>query len=198
MDRKKLNKLFKRNYVLASKSERRIKLLRQIGLKFISIDSGIQELVKDNCNPIKLVKLNALNKSRKVALDFRKEIIIGADTVVVLNGKLLNKPANLNQAVSFLKQLRGKKHIVYTGINVIDTRNGNEVFDYERTAVHFRDIHDDEINFYVKNYYPLDKAGAYGIQDDFGCLFIEKITGDYYNVVGLPLLKLYKILIKIV
>lgn len=198
MDRKKLNRLFKRNYVLASKSERRIKLLKQIGLKFISIDSGIQELVKDNYNPIMLVKQNALNKSRKVALDFRKEIIIGADTVVVLNGKLLNKPANLNQAVSFLKQLRGNKHNVYTGINVIDTRNGNEIFDYERTAVHFRDIHDDEIKFYVKNYYPLDKAGAYGIQDDFGCLFIDRIIGDYYNVVGLPLLKLYRILFDIV
>ncbi|MBL7129649.1 MAG: septum formation protein Maf [Ignavibacteria bacterium] len=198
MDRKKLNRLFKRNYVLASKSERRIKLLKQIGLKFISIDSGIQELVKDNYNPIMLVKQNALNKSRKVALDFRKEIIIGADTVVVLNGKLLNKPANLNQAVSFLKQLRGNKHNVYTGINVIDTRNGNEIFDYERTAVHFRDIHDDEIKFYVKNYYPLDKAGAYGIQDDFGCLFIDRIIGDYYNVVGLPLLKLYRILFDII
>ena len=198
MDRKKLNKLFKRNYVLASKSERRIKLLKQIGLKFISIDSGIQELVKDNYNPIMLVKQNALNKSRKVALDFRKEIIIGADTVVVLNGKLLNKPANLNQAVNFLKQLRGNKHNVYTGINVIDTRNGNEIFDYERTVVHFRNIHDDEIKFYVKNYYPLDKAGAYGIQDDFGCLFIDKIIGDYYNVVGLPLLKLYRILFDII
>jgi len=198
LDRKKLNRLFKRNYVLASKSERRIKLLKQIGLKFISIDSGIQELVKDNYNPIMLVKQNALNKSRKVALDFRKEIIIGADTVVVLNGKLLNKPANLNQAVSFLKQLRGNKHNVYTGINVIDTRNGNEIFDYERTAVHFRDIHDDEIKFYVKNYYPLDKAGAYGIQDDFGCLFIDRIIGDYYNVVGLPLLKLYRILFDII
>ncbi|MFC2093937.1 Maf family protein, partial [Bacteroidota bacterium] len=183
MDRKKLNKLFKRNYVLASKSERRIKLLKQIGLKFISINSGIKELVKDNYNPIMLVKQNALNKSRKVALDFRKEIIIGADTVVVLNGKLLNKPTNLKQAVSFLKQLRRDKHNVYTGINVIDTRNGNEIFDYERTAVHFRNIHDDEIKFYVKNYYPLDKAGAYGIQDDFGCLFIDKIIGDYYNVV---------------
>ena len=198
MDRKKLNRLFKRNYVLASKSERRIKLLKQIGLKFISIDSGIQELVKDNYNPIMLVKQNALNKSRKIALDFWKEIIIGADTVVVINGKLLNKPANLNQAVSFLKQLRGKKHNVYTGINVIDTRNGNEFFDYERTAVYFRNIHDDEIKFYVKNFYPLDKAGAYGIQDDFGCLFIDKIIGDYYNVVGLPLLKLYRILFDIV
>jgi len=198
LDRKRLNKLFKRNYVLASKSERRIKLLKQIGLKFVSIDSGIHEFVKKDCNPIRLVKKNALNKSRKVALDFRKEIVIGADTVVVLNGKLLNKPANLNQAVSFLKQLRGKKHNVYTGINVIDTRNGNEIFDYERTVVHFRNIHDDEIKFYVKNFYPLDKAGAYGIQDDFGCLFIDKIIGDYYNVVGLPLLRLYGILFDIV
>ena len=73
-----------------------------------------------------------------------------------------------------------------------------EIFDYEKTTVFFRNIEDEEINYYVKTHKPLDKAGAYGIQDDFGCLFIEKITGDYYNIVGLPLLRLYKNLRKIV
>jgi septum formation protein len=198
LNRKLLNSLFKRDYILASKSERRIKLLNQIGLKFISVDSDIPEITKDYYNPIKLVKQNALNKSRKVALDYRKEIVIGADTIVSLKRKLFNKPKDLRQAVRFLKELRGKKHNVYTGINIIDTSNGNEIFDYERTTVHFRSIHDDEINFYVKNFYPLDKAGAYGIQDDFGCLFIERIIGDYYNVVGLPLRRLYEILLELV
>jgi len=198
LDNKRLTRLFKRSYVLASKSERRIKLLKQIGLNFISIDSGVPELEDNYYNPIKLVKQNALNKSRKVALDYRKEIVIGADTIVMLGKRLLNKPIDLKQAANFLKQLQGRKHNVYTGINIIDTKNGNEIFDYERTTVYFRKIHDDEINFYVKNFYPLDKAGAYGIQDDFGCLFIEKITGDYYNVVGLPLRRLYENLLKII
>ena len=198
MDNKRLTRLFKRSYVLASKSERRIKLLKQIGLNFISVDSGVPELADDCYNPIKLVKQNALNKSRKVALDYRKEIVIGADTIVMLGKKLLNKPIDLKQAANFLKQLQGRKHNVYTGINIIDTKNGNEIFLYERTAVYFRKIHNDEINFYVKNFYPLDKAGAYGIQDDFGCLFIEKISGDYYNVVGLPLRRLYENLLKII
>jgi len=198
LDNKRLTRLFKRSYVLASKSERRIKLLKQIGLNFISIDSGVPELEDDFYNPIKLVKHNALIKSRKVALDYRNEIVIGADTIVMLGKKLLNKPSDLKQAAIFLKQLQGRKHNVYTGINIIDTKDGNEIFLYERTAVYFREIYDDEINFYVKNYYPLDKAGAYGIQDDFGCLFIEKISGDYYNVVGLPLRRLYENLLKII
>ena len=198
MDNKRLTRLFKRSYVLASKSERRIKLLKQIGLNFISVDSGVPELVDDCYNPIKLVKHNALNKSRKVALDYRNEIVIGADTIVMLGKKLLNKPSDLKQAAMFLKQLQGRKHNVYTGINIIDTKNGNEIFLYERTAVYFREIHNDEINFYVKNFYPLDKAGSYGIQDDFGCLFIDKISGDYYNVVGLPLRRLYENLLKII
>lgn len=198
MNNKRLTRLFKRSYVLASKSERRIKLLKQIGLNFISIDSDVPELADDFCNPIKLVKQNALNKSRKVAIDYGKEVIIGADTIVMLGKKLLNKPKDLKQAANYLKQLQGKKHNVYTGINIIDTKNGDEIFDYERTAVYFRKIHNYEIDFYVKNFYPLDKAGAYGIQDDFGCLFIEKISGDYYNVVGLPLRKLYENLLRII
>ncbi len=166
-------------------------------MNFISIDSKTDELEAESHNPVDMVKFNALSKSRKVAFNYKTEIVIGADTIVVLDKKILNKPANLKQAAEYLRALSGKKHFVYTGINVINSKNGNEKFDYEKTAVYFRELGDDEINFYVKKFKPLDKAGAYGIQDDFGCLFIEKIVGDYYNIVGLPLVRLYKNIIKI-
>ncbi|MBV6479453.1 MAG: Septum formation protein Maf [Ignavibacteria bacterium] len=149
-------------------------------------------------NPLQSVKYNSLLKSRTAAIKFKKEIVIGADTIVVLKNKILNKPKNLSEAKRYLSLLSGKVHTVITGINVINTLNGEEVFDFEKTKVYFRHLNKDEINFYVNNFKPLDKAGAYGIQDDFGCLFIDKIEGDYYNIVGLPLVKLYTNLKKII
>jgi septum formation protein len=186
-----INKILGKKYILASRSERRKKLLKQIGLNFIIKDSNISEINSNSYHPIKLVKLNSINKSRKVAEKYNNEIIIGADTIVVLDKKILGKPKNEKQAEDYLNRLSGKKHIVYTGFNIIDTKNRKEVFAYEKTNVYFRDLSSDEINYYVKHHKPFDKAGAYGIQDDFGCLFIKKIEGDYYNVVGLPLVKLF-------
>ncbi len=198
MIKNKFSKVFRQSYVLASKSPRRIQLLNHIGLQFISIDSKTQELNIKNHNPVQLVKSNSLLKSRRVAINYNQEIIIGADTIVVLNKEILNKPADTKQAINFLKALSGNKHFVYTGVNVINTRTGKELFDFERTSVYFRKLDINEIKFYVDKYEPLDKAGAYGIQDDFGCLFIKKIAGDYYNIVGLPLVKLYEMLLTIV
>lgn len=198
MSKKVLAEVLKQNYILASKSPRRAGLLTQIGLKFISIESNINELDKKDHDPVQLIKHNSLAKSRKVALDFTKGIVIGADTVVVLDKKIINKPKDAAHAVRILKSLSNKKHFVYTGINLINTKNGKEIFDYQKTTVYFRKLSDEEINYYVKNHSPLDKAGAYGIQDDFGCLFIDKIEGDYYNVMGLPLVKLYENLLKII
>jgi septum formation protein len=186
-----INKILGRKYVLASRSGRRKKLLKQIGLNFIIKDSKVDEINCNGYHPIKLVKLNSINKARKVAEKYKNEIIIGADTIVVLDNKILGKPNNEKQAEEYLNSLSGKKHIVYTGFNIIDTKNGKEIFAYEKTSVYFRDLSLDEIKYYVKHHKPFDKAGAYGIQDDFGCLFIQKIEGDYYNVVGLPLVKLF-------
>ena len=193
----KIPKIFKRQYVLASKSPRRSILLNQLGLNFISIDSDINEKEGSDLKPLDVIKYNALNKSRKVALDYRDKIVIGADTVVVLGKEMIGKPRSAKEAAAFLNKLSGKMHYVYTGFNIIDTKTGKERFDYERTSVYFRELSNEEIIYYVKNFTPLDKAGAYGIQDDFGCLFIDKINGDYYNVVGLPLKKLYLNLMKI-
>lgn len=193
----KIPKIFKRQYVLASKSPRRNILLNQLGLNFVSIDSNIKEKEGSDFKPLDVIKYNALHKSRKVAFEFENRVVIGADTVVVLDKKMIGKPTSEKQAASFLRKLSGKKHYVYTGFNIIDTKTGRERFDYEKTSVHFRKISNEEIAYYVKNFTPLDKAGAYGIQDDFGCLFIDKINGDYYNVVGLPLKKLYLNLMEI-
>ena len=194
----KLEKVFSRKYVLASKSQRRGNLLYQIGLNFISIDSGAKERDDPEAKPLELVKHNALLKSRKVAFNFKDEIVIGADTIVAFEGEILNKPADHKEAVKYLRMLSGKKHYVYTGFNIIDTRSGKERYDYVRTTVYFRELEKYEIDYYVKTFEPLDKAGAYGIQDDFACLFIDKINGDYYNIVGLPLERLYKNLTEIV
>lgn len=186
-----IKKILERKYVLASRSERRKKLLKQVGLNFIVKDSNVEEINCNGYHPIKLVKLNSQNKSRKIAEKYKNEIVIGADTIVVLEKEILGKPKNKKEAISYLKKLSNKKHFVFTGFYLIDTKNSKEVFSYEKTSVFFRKLSLSEIGYYIENYSPFDKAGSYGIQDDFGCLFIEKIKGDYYNVVGLPLVKLF-------
>lgn len=192
-----LKKVLAAKYILASQSQRRADLLKQIGLQHKTVTSKAEELEATRYNPIKLVKINALKKSRLVAANYKKEIVIGADTIVLIGKTILHKPASLKEAKQFLKKLSGKKHFVYTGLNVINTSNGKEEFAYEKTEVYFRKITDEEISYYVNKFKPLDKAGAYGIQDDFGCLFIDKINGDYYNIVGLPLVKLYTTIKKV-
>lgn len=189
-----VKKILSRKYVLASKSERRSKLLKQIGLRFIVYPSKIKENEDNYFPPLKIIRHNSEAKAREVAKKFNNEIIIAADTVVVLGNLILHKPSSLRQAKDYLQLLSGRTHIVYTGIYLVDTLSGRELFDYVKTTVKFRKLDSSEINYYVENFKPLDKAGAYGIQDDFGCLFIEEIRGDYYNVVGLPLTRLYGML----
>ena len=187
-----LDKVLSAKYILASKSPRRKYLLKQLGFNFKVVESNALEITDKNAH--RSVKINSQRKSRVVALKHKNEIVIGADTVVYLKDKILNKPKDLNEAKRYLKLLSGKKHIVYTGVNVINNLTGKDVYGHEKTVVEFRNLTDEEINYYVEKFNPLDKAGAYGIQDDFGCLFIKRISGDYYNVVGLPLVKLYKLI----
>ncbi len=186
-----------RKFILASISERRIKLLSQLPFKFISVNSKVKEEEPKYHNPIKIVKFNAALKCNSVAKKFKNAIVIGADTIVYINNEILHKPNSHKEAYTFLKKLSGKKHIVYTGIHLIDTKTGKEISDYEKTSVYFRELKDYEIKFYISKYNPFDKAGGYGIQDDFGCIFIKKIHGDFYNVVGLPLAKLYMNILKL-
>ncbi len=125
-------------------------------------------------------------------LKVKDGIIITADTIVVLNKKIIGKPVDEKDAFIILKKLSSNTHQVYTGFAIYNSRKNSTLVDYEKTFVTFRKISDKEIKDYIKTGSPMDKAGAYGIQDDFGAVFVEKINGCYYNVVGLPLFKLYE------
>jgi septum formation protein len=181
--------------ILASTSPRRKYLLEMIlsnfGLKFDIIPANIKEYIPEKVkNYGDLVKKLAIKKAELVAKD-NDGIIIGADTIVVLEDKVMGKPVSAMEAKLMLRKLSGRQHKVYSGISVINSTSKTRVIDYEVTSVFFRTLKEDEINFYVESGSPMDKAGAYGIQDDFGSTFVEKINGDYFNVVGLPVVKTY-------
>ena len=181
---------------LASKSPRRKKLLQQINLHPEILHCHFNEEYQVNQKPFIIAKKLALQKLEEAKKMNKQGILITADTIVVINGKIFGKPDSLRHAVSMLKNLSGKKHFVYTGFCVFNSLNGILINDYEKTEVTFRKLKESEIKEYVTGGSPMDKAGAYGIQDDFGAIFIEKINGCYNNVVGLPLTKVYQAILK--
>jgi septum formation protein len=183
---------------LASASPRRRKLLEQIGLRFKTFSVDLDEKINGGESPVQLVKRLSLEKMNIAREKVKSGIIITADTIVVLDKKIIGKPLNKNQAIRYLKLLSGVQHSVYTGFAVLNLRSGKQIVDYEKTLVKFRKLDKSEIIDYVNSGSPMDKAGAYGIQDDFGAVFVDKINGCYYNVVGLPLAKLYNSLKKII
>ena len=182
---------------LASKSPRRKKLLHQLNLKFHILSVEIDEKRIKNELPFKMVKRLALLKLNSAKKLIKEGIIITADTIVVLGNEILGKPKNKTVAKQMLKKLSGNTHTVYTGFAVYNSVTDTIILDYEKTQVTFRKLNSDEIERYIKTGSPMDKAGAYGIQDDFGAVFVKKINGDYYNVVGLPIAKLYINLLKV-
>ena len=182
---------------LASRSPRRRKLLKQIGIKFRSFSVDITEDLLDGEHPVACVKRLEIEKMKKAETKVKEGIIITADTIVVLGKRVIGKPKNKMEAERFLSILSGKTHSVYTGICVLNTKTKSRIVSVERTRVQFREIEKDEIKDYIAGGSPMDKAGAYGIQDDFGAVFVKKINGCYYNVVGLPLTKLYGAIRKI-
>jgi len=183
---------------LCSRSPRRRKLLYQINLKFRSFSIDVDESILKNEKPVHIVKRLASNKLSEALKKVKKGIIITADTIVVLDNKVLGKPEDEQDAVRILKKLSGRVHTVYTGFSIFNTEKNLQITNYEKTKVEFRKMDEDEIREYVRGGSPMDKAGAYGIQDDFGAVFIKKISGCYYNVVGLPLQKVYQTLKKII
>lgn len=184
--------------ILASTSPRRKKLLAQLNLKFEVLPVEIDERRKGSETPLKMVKRLALEKLLEARKQLKVGIIITADTIVVLNGEILGKPRNNSEAKKMLKKLSGKTHTVYTGYSIHNSIIDKTITDYEKTLVTFRKLGDKEIENYVKTGSPLDKAGAYGIQDDFGAVFVKKINGDFYNVMGLPIAGLYMNLLKVI
>jgi len=183
---------------LASKSPRRRKLLKQIAVKFKSLSLDLNEDIIDGEHPVRTVKRLALHKSDAAIKKIKSGIVITADTIVVLNNEIIGKPKNKKDAFDILSRLSGKTHSVYTGFVICNISTGRKIVDYEKTKVTFRKILPEEIRNYIKTGSPMDKAGAYGIQDDFGAVFVKKINGCYYNVVGLPLAKFYKRLMEFI
>lgn len=178
-----------KHIILASQSPRRKKLLEQIGLNFSVVHSDFdEEAVNSSATPREHARLLALGKARDVASRYDGQyIVIGADTIVVLDGEILNKPKSAEQASEMLNKLSGRTHTVFTGIALIDCSAGVEITDVGVTQVTFRQLEQSEIDEYIAGGSPMDKAGSYGIQDDYGAVFVSRIEGCYYNIVGLPL-----------
>jgi len=179
--------------ILASKSPRRRALLEQMGVRdFRIVTPDIDEHMDRDLPPAELVRQISLEKAQAVAAQADPNmVVIAADTVVALDGVVLGKPADKEEAFRMLSLLSGNRHQVYTGLTVL---RGEQVFSqWEETAVTFRSLTAEEIEAYIATGEPMDKAGAYGIQG-YGALFIEGINGDYYNVMGLPVCRLGQIL----
>ncbi len=180
--------------ILASQSPRRRELLGRILENVIVRSDSSEETKIPGEAPESMVQRLALTKAKNVAdVSCEDALVIGADTVVVQDGKALGKPKDEEDAFRMLKALSGREHTVYTGVAVLDRLSGKEAVTVEATKVRFKALTDAEILAYIRTKEPMDKAGAYGIQD-LGALLIEGIEGDYFNVVGLPLCKLGKLL----
>lgn len=179
---------------LASNSPRRKKMLHSLGINFKQLAIEHEEIISANETPLKNVKRLAKEKCEKAFQKLNKGIIISADTIVVFEGKIIGKPTSKKNAIQILKQLSGKTHIVYTGYAVGDASTKIARLGYEKTSVTFYQLSKEQIEEYVDSGSPMDKAGAYGIQDDYGSLFVKKINGCYNNVVGFPIAKIFRTL----
>ncbi len=176
--------------ILASRSPRRAELLRRMGFVFDIMEPGLEENMPERGDPRTLVSALSAGKAETVLRAAPDGWIVGADTVVVLDGEILGKPSSPGHAAEMLGRLSGRTHDVFTGFTLIQALSGRRCSDTERTAVTFRSLEKWEIDDYVTSGSPMDKAGAYGIQDRSG-LFVDRIEGCYYNVVGFPLTRFY-------
>ncbi len=182
---------------LASQSPRRKVLLKKLGIRFkILIPKVSEELARETSDPKELAIKNAKRKVESVAQRVKRGIILGVDTIVVYNKKILGKPRSKAEAKRMLKLLSGKRHLVISGIFLLKKPGDKIISDYEVTEVTFRPLRKKEIEDYINTKEPYDKAGAYAIQGRGG-IFIERIEGCYQNVIGLPLPKILRLWKKI-
>ncbi len=182
------------NLVLASQSPRRRRLLERLGLTFTVHVSPAEEIVPPGLKPASVAQQLAIDKVEPVASQHPDALTLAADTLVALGDKVLGKPNDADDAKAMLRTLSGRTHTVFTGIAVRHTASGRLATATVGTDVTMGALTDVEIEAYVAGGSPMDKAGSYGIQDDTGALFVERIDGDYYNVVGLPLRQTYVLL----
>jgi len=177
--------------VLASSSSRRSILLNQIGLSFVIRPSELKEKIIHDKNPTTYTRKLSINKAKEVSLKEKNAIIISADTVISIDDEIIGKPKDADEVRKILKSLSARSHYVVTSFSILNSSSGKNVTRTVKTKVYMKEISDIEIDRYIKSSEPFDKAGAYAIQEK-GCMFVEKIEGDYFNVVGLPLFSLIK------
>ena len=185
-----------RRLVLASASPRRRRLLSDLGLSFEVVPSNIPEDKDKASDPVELAVGLSTDKARNVAARLNDGIVIGADTIVVLDGEIMGKPKDEAEAFSMISRLSGRQHQVLTGITLIDVEDHREYTDVEITHVTMRQVAEEEIRSYVSRRKPFDKAGGYAVQETKDS-FIAKVEGSYTNVVGLPMEKLREMLVKV-
>lgn len=183
------------NIILASASPRRKEILENTKLKFDIIKSDIDEIILEKEAPIQAVMRLAFEKSMDIASKNEDDLIIAADTVVVLDENILGKPKDKDEAYNMIRSLSGRTHEVITGISLVNLGLSKKIIDYVVSTVKFKELSDEDIKDYIHTNESLDKAGAYGIQG-YGAMLVEKIEGDYFNIVGLPISKLSDLLKK--
>ncbi len=178
--------------ILASKSPRRQELMNAMNLDFKVVLKEVDETYPKDLLPAEIAVYIAEKKAKAFDEDSKGSIIITADTIVAYNGEILGKPEDAHHATEMLTKLSGTNHQVYTGVSL--TYNGEMRSFYDTTEVFFNILTPAQIQYYIKNYKPMDKAGSYGIQDWIGLIAVSKIIGSYTNVMGLPTERLYKAL----
>ncbi len=177
--------------ILASKSPRRHELLKLMGLDFTIELKEVDESYPAGLSPAEIAVYVAEQKAKAFG-NVPGKIVITSDTIVALNGDILGKPNDRAHAKEMLKMLSGTKHEVYTGVTLVNEGAMHSFYDV--TEVFCREVSDDEIDFYIENFKPFDKAGSYGIQDYWGLAVVQRINGSYTNVMGLPTEKLFEVL----
>ena len=182
--------------ILASKSPRRQELLQLMGLDFTVVLKDVDESYPSNLSPSEIAVYIAEKKIRAFDEVIKDEIVITADTIVLLEGKILGKPKNEDHAFEILSDLSGKRHEVITAVSLLKNHQIKSFF--EVSEVFFKPINSEQIRYYISNYHPMDKAGAYGIQEWIGLVAIDKIIGSYSNIMGLPTHRLYQELCNLV
>jgi septum formation protein len=175
--------------ILASSSPRRKELLRHAGVPFETIPSDAAELFQGELTAREMAQINAYRKARSVAKKYPDNLVLGADTLVTLENTVMGKPKSLAAAHAMLEKLQGKQHQVVTAVCLLHLRSHRQRIFCEGTAVTFRALDAEKIQHYIKRVNPLDKAGAYAIQEE-GDMIVEQVSGSYTNVVGLPMERL--------
>jgi septum formation protein len=188
-------KLSNYNLILASGSPRRQHFFKELDVPFTIVIKEVNEIYPDHLKGVQITDYLADLKSKRFNNLQINDLLITSDTIVWFEEKAIGKPINKNDAFNMLKKMSGKEHDVYTSVS-IKGKTFQKIFN-DKTSVEFEEFTNEEINYYLTKFAPFDKAGSYGIQDWIGLIGVKKITGSYFNVMGLPVHKLYKELLKI-